>query len=63
MSHRFCLVAPGDFTSTHKITETIAIAAAGGCLPVLVLPGGAKDAPTQAISKRVAQAEGYFRMA
>ena len=30
MSHRFCLVAPGDFVSTHKITEAIALGAAGG---------------------------------
>ena len=28
-SHRFCLVAPGDFISSHKISEAIAIGAAG----------------------------------
>lgn len=38
MSHRFCLVAPGDWWSTKKITETVALGAAGGCLPVLVAP-------------------------
>jgi len=43
-SHRFCLVAPGDFVSTHKITEVMAIGGSGGCIPVYVLarstPGG-----------------------
>ena len=38
MSHRFCLVAPGDFVSTHKITEAIALGAAGGCIPLFVIP-------------------------
>ena len=38
MRHRFCLVAPGDWLTTPKLAETIAIAAAGGCLPVIVLP-------------------------
>ena len=37
MSHRFCLVAPGDFVSTHKITEAMAIGGAGGCIPVFVI--------------------------
>ena len=39
MGHRFCLAAPGDFVSTPKITEFVALGAAGGCLPVLVLKG------------------------
>jgi len=30
MSHRFCIVAPGDFPSTPKITEFVAIRALGG---------------------------------
>ena len=38
MRHRFCLVAPGDSLATRKLPQTIAIAAAGGCLPFLVLP-------------------------
>lgn len=38
MRHRFCVVAAGDFISTPKTGETIAIAAAGGCLPLFVLP-------------------------
>lgn len=38
MSHRFCLVAPGDFVSTHKVSEAMALGAAGGCIPVFVLP-------------------------
>ena len=38
MSHRFCVIAPGDFPSTPKITEFIAIGAAGGCLPVIFVP-------------------------
>ena len=39
MGHRFCLAAPGDFVSTPKITEFVALGAAGGCLPVLVIKG------------------------
>ncbi len=39
MGHRFCIAAPGDFVSTPKITEFVAMAAAGGCLPVLVISG------------------------
>lgn len=38
MSHRFCVVAPGDYPSTPKITEFVAVGAAGGCLPVVVVP-------------------------
>ena len=38
LSHRFCLVAPGDFVSTHKITEAMAVGGAGGCIPVFVMP-------------------------
>jgi hypothetical protein len=36
--HRFCLAAPGDFVSTPKISEFIAIGAVGGCIPVIVVP-------------------------
>ena len=39
MGHRFCMAAPGDFVSTPKITEYVAMGAAGGCLPLLVLAG------------------------
>ncbi|KAL3910907.1 MAG: hypothetical protein SGPRY_008890 [Prymnesium sp.] len=39
MGHRFCLAAPGDFVSTPKITEYVAMGAAGGCLPLMVLAG------------------------
>lgn len=38
MSHRFCVVAPGDYPSTPKITEFVAVGARGGCLPLLVVP-------------------------
>ena len=41
--HRFCLAAPGDFKSTPKITEFVALGAVGGCLPVLVLTGPARE--------------------
>lgn len=34
--HRFCLVAPGDYVSTPKVTEAISLAAVGGCLPLIV---------------------------
>jgi hypothetical protein len=30
MAHRFCVIAPGDFPSTPKITEFVAIGASGG---------------------------------
>lgn len=40
MAHRFCLVAPGDSASTHKIAESIALGGAGGCVPVFVVGGG-----------------------
>ena len=43
LDHRFCLAAPGDFMSTPKITEFVAVAAAGGCLPVIVLPDSTVD--------------------
>ena len=38
MRHRFCVVAAGDFAATHKITEAMALGAAGGCLPLFVVP-------------------------
>ena len=39
MGHKFCVAAPGDFVSTPKITEYVAMGAAGGCLPLLVIKG------------------------
>lgn len=39
MGHKFCMAAPGDFVSTPKITEYVAMGAYGGCLPILVLAG------------------------
>lgn len=36
MSHRFCVVARGDFQATPKITEMVAIGGVGGCLPLFV---------------------------
>ena len=36
MRHKFCLVAPGDTRTTRKLAEAFALAAAGGCLPVIV---------------------------
>ena len=38
MSHRFCLVAPGDWWSTKKIAEMIAVGGVGGCIPVFIAP-------------------------
>ena len=32
------IVAPGDFVSTHKITEAMALGGSGGCIPLFVLP-------------------------
>ena len=31
-------VAPGDYPSTHKISEAMAAGGAGGCIPIIVLP-------------------------
>ena len=42
LSHRFCLIARGDFASTKKITEAMALGAAGGCLPIIVIPEDSK---------------------
>ena len=35
-AHRFCVVSPGDTPSTHKLAETMVLAAEGGCLPLLI---------------------------
>ena len=43
MSHRFCLIAPGDWVSTHKVTEAMALGGAGGCIPVFVTPGSTRQ--------------------
>lgn len=51
MSHRFCIVAPGDFISTKKLTESMAIGGKGGCIPVIVLPSG--DAAPAASAARL----------
>ena len=40
MRHRFCVVAGGDTPSTRKLGETIAVAAAGGCIPLYVASPG-----------------------
>ena len=37
--HRFCLVTPGDWdAASPKISESIAVGGAGGCIPVLIVP-------------------------
>ena len=41
--HRFCLIAQGDPGNTAKVTETIALGAAGGCIPLYVLFNVATD--------------------
>ena len=46
--HRFCLVAQGDPGNTGKISETIAIGGAGGCIPVYIL----QNAKTRAKIKK-----------
>ena len=48
-THRYCLVVPGDYSSTHKIFETIAVGGAGGCVPVFVVPSPARNRPTDAM--------------
>ena len=50
MSHRFCLIAPGDWVSTHKITEAMALGGAGGCIPLFVAPGNSRDTMEDATS-------------
>ena len=44
MQHRFFLIAPGDFVTTPKLAEAIAMGGVGGPLPVIVLPARAADA-------------------
>lgn len=41
--HRFCLVSHGDDPATHKMAEMMAIAALGGCLPVVATSTDARD--------------------
>lgn len=36
-NHKYCLVAEGDPGNSAKITETVALGGAGGCIPVYVL--------------------------
>jgi hypothetical protein len=38
LAHRFCVASPGDLLYTPKTSEAVALAAAGGCVPLLVLP-------------------------
>ncbi|KAL1499406.1 hypothetical protein AB1Y20_011611 [Prymnesium parvum] len=51
MAHRFCLVAPGDYPSTHKITEAMALGGAGGCIPVFVLQIQSKHKLEHAVAR------------
>ena len=44
MSHRFCVVSPGDTFGTRKITETLALGGAGGCVPLIFVPGSGSPA-------------------
>ena len=60
MSHRFCLVAPGDFVSTHKVSEAMALGGAGGCIPVFVLPVAA-GTPVEGGAINVARTLPYTR--
>lgn len=39
-AHKFFLVAPGDFTSTRKVAEAMALGGAAGTLPLFVVPRG-----------------------
>ena len=57
MQHRFCLVAPGDYPSTHKVSEALVLGGAGGCIPVFVVPGRRRDG----IGKRIARWLPYSR--
>ena len=56
MRHRYCVVARGDFPSTHKMTEVIALGGAGGCIPLYVAPrvaGGSPGGDGQSSEKRI----------
>ena len=37
-NHTFCVVAPGDWISTVKSSQTMVIGGRGGCIPVIVTP-------------------------
>ena len=41
MRHKFCLVVRGDFASTLKLSEHLALVGSMGCVPVLVKAGDA----------------------
>lgn len=43
MTHRFCVVAPGDTLSTKKVAETVHLLALGGCVPLIL--GGVSHLP------------------
>ena len=60
MQHRFFLVAPGDFVTTPKLAEAVAMGGAGGPIPVLVLPGGARDARAFPYSSWIDYCEAAF---
>ena len=55
MRHRYCVVARGDFPSTHKITEALALGGSGGCIPLYVAPrvAGVVEGGGQASERRI----------
>jgi hypothetical protein len=42
MTHRFCFAVPGDYWSTTKLSDYIAVGGAGGCIPVIAVPSSAR---------------------
>ena len=43
MKHKFCLIIRGDFASTLKLTEHLALVGSRGCVPVVVKAGAPLD--------------------
>lgn len=44
MAHRFCFAVPGDYWSTTKLSDYIAVGGAGGCIPVIAVPSSVRGA-------------------
>ena len=44
-SHRFCVVAEGDFAATPKLADFVLLGAAGGCIPLVAIDAKVPQLP------------------
>ena len=56
LNHRFCVISPGDNVATGKVSESVLVGAAGGCLPLLLLP----DTPYGGVTYQVRRKHSKF---